>query len=382
MNAIVVNGHVGKELTLEYLNKMLIQRSINVMYLKLNESGEINDILINDKRVEHYIYKEDEIIFDEFDMVSNMYEKYKCDVLIVKSSKYNLYYNIILYVISRCDKYTLPNLRNDSFLTKPISVITAMQPKEIMNEIWLICNNLGIVPFISEHFHLSYIKYDTGLNMDYSYLGFALALNISHLFENIIKNNGKIINSYKRVKMYNSLFYKPILPLPLEVKTKIDNNYYMKTIEKYNVRFYCNSIKTESSTIDIINWFNKSSSNKNIKICMFHISPSFDLIEIVNNLCTVKYSSVYIIDYKEEGFSYKDLGYIKTYNIIPDDISNWTETIYEAFAKKVNRNITIDNSLSIVDWIFKYAGLHNNLQFDVLCVGSKKMIDDIISKIN
>jgi hypothetical protein len=47
LNAIVINGYVGKELTLEYLNKMLIERSINVMYLKLNENEEILQIFLN-----------------------------------------------------------------------------------------------------------------------------------------------------------------------------------------------------------------------------------------------------------------------------------------------------------------------------------------------
>jgi hypothetical protein len=382
VNAIVINGYVGKELTLEYLNKILINKGINVMYMKLNESGEIIDMLVNNQRVEYYTYKDDEIIFDEFDIVSGMYEKYKCDILITKSSKYNLYLNIILYGITKVDNCTLEKLTYNSFLTKSIPIVTATQTKEIMNEIHRICNKLKIIPFISEHFHYSFIKYNTGINMDYSYLSFVLSLHISEIFTNSIKNNGTLTCSYPRVKMYGLLFYKNILPIPLDVKIQIDNLYYGKIIEKYNSRFYCNVVKTASSSAEITEWFAKSSQNKNVKICIFHMSPSLELIDIINNLCSVKYNSVYIVDYKEIGYSYNNLVYMNKYNMVPKLDTEWTETIYDTFSKKIHRNITIDNTTSIMSWIFKYTGLHPKIQFDILCVGSKKMIDDIISNIN
>jgi hypothetical protein len=382
VNAIVINGYVGKELTLEYLNKMLIEKGINVMYLRLDENDDIIDILINDKKVEYYTYKKDEVIFDEFDIVSDVYELNKCDVLITKSSRYNIYLKIILYVISKYNFKLIESLRNNNFLTNQIPVITAMQSKDVMDVIYRACNTLKITPFISEHFHYSYIKYDIGINMDYAYLSFALALNTAEICANILQNNGMITCYYPRVKMYGLLFNKFILPASLKFKFQLDSFYYKKVIEKYNMRFYCNTAKTASSTLEIIDWFSKASNSKNIKICIFHISPNLELIDIVNNLCSVKYNSVYIIDYNEIGCSYKHLLYMNTYNIVPEIKSEWTETIYDAFAKKISRNITIDNPTSIIDWVIKYAGLHDNIQFDILCVGSKKMINDIVSKIN
>jgi len=286
-----------------------------------------------------------------------------------------------LYIITKCTNHMLEKLTENSFLSKRAAIITSNQSKEIISKIYGICNKLKIVPFISEHFHYSYIKYNTGINMDYSYLSFTLALNSSEIFS-LMKIDKSANHSFPKVKIYDAIFYKVALPTQLQVKITLDNKYYTKIIEKYNVRFFCNSVKTASAASEISEWFSRNSKPKNVKICIFHMSPSLELIDIVNNLCTNKYNSVYIIDYDEIGFNYRSLVYLHKYNTIPESNSNWTETVYESFSRKVNRNITIDNPTSVIDWIFKYSGLHEDTQFDVLCTGSKKMIDDIISKIN
>ena len=379
INAVIINGYVGKELTLSFLNKMLILKGFKVLYLRFDKDGFVKDVFINNELIKHTTLKSDEIIFDEIDIVCDLYREHKCDVLITRSSAYNTCFNPIIYGVSRYNTEKILGIQNNSFLSKNIPTVCAMQVSEVMSIIHTICETVKSPLFISEHHHYSYIKHNTGLNIDYSYLSFVLALNISEIVDDIL--NGRE-GTFNKVKMYGYPMLKYTLPKIIPKNIEVTAPYYIHTQTKYNVDFLFDVGKTCNAMNDVLSLYNKDVDKDVIKICIFGPSMNNELLDIVETICHTKFETVYIADYDEMGYSYEDLTYLKKNGTMPTSLTQWSETMYKAFANIMHQNIIVDNTKSIVDWNMKYAGLHDDKKFRVLCIGNKRMIDDIKIELN
>lgn len=379
IHSVIVNGYVGKELTLYFLNKILIAKGFKVLYLRLDNSGYVQDIRVNDELIKHTLLKEDEIIFDEIDLVCDVYKEYKCDILLTKSSRYNICFDPIVYGIAKYNREKILGLQSDNFLCKNIPTVSAMQVSEVMSIIHTICESVKSPLIISEHYHYSFIKYNTGLPMDYSYLSFILAVNLSEIVDNIL--NDKVLN-FNKVKMYGYSMLKYRLHKTLPSNITVNEPYYINIMTKDNIEFYCDVGKTAYVIEDIMAWYNKDLNRDTEKICIFGASVSNELIDIIDVICKTNFETVYIADYSEVGYSYEDLIYMRKSNTISTGLTDWTETIYKAFTDNVHQNIVIDNLASIMNWVMKYSGLHSDRKFRVLCVGNKRMLDGIKIELN
>lgn len=372
LDSVIINGYVGKELTLSFLNKMLISKGYNVLYLKISKSGDTQNIYVNDELIE----TEGNFILD---IVRDVYKKYKCNIIITKSSKYNSQLNPLTYGITKYNTSDINTLTDNKFLTAMVPTISVVQSNEIMKKIYDVCNAAKAPLVVSEHHHFSYIKYDTGLNIDYSYQSFVLALNISKLLTYILSGDIKDI-PYNKVTLYGYSLFKLLHGKDTPSKIVLDNPYYINKFTKENITFYCDALKTSFIADDVINWFSKNISQNDINLCIFNTEPSTELIKIVDSVSRVKFETIYIVDYEEIGYSYDNLVYFDKYGTLPTVFNDWSETIYKSFAKKPYQGIVVDNVLSILDWVSKYSGLHNDKKFNVLCIGSKKLIDNIVLK--
>jgi len=380
IHSVIVNGYVGKELTLCFLNKMLIAKGFKVLYLRLDNSGYIKDVYVNDELIKHTLLKEDEVIFDEIDLVCDVYKKYKCDILLTKSSKYNTYFNPVVYGIAKYNREKILELQNNKFLCKKVPTVSAMQVNDVMSIIHTICDVIKAPLFISEHYHYSFIKYNTGLPIDYSYLSFILAVNLSEIVDNILTNKQHYLLSYNKVKLYGLSLLKYKLPKTLPSNIAINEPYYTHIQSKGNVDFYCDIGKTANVIDDIMAWYSKDLNKEITKICIFGASVSDELIDIIDVICKIKFETIYIANYDEIGYSYENLTQMQKTSSI--ELTDWTETIFKAFSNIVYQNIVIDKLASIIDWNMKYTALHCDRKFRVLCIGNKRMMDEIKLELN
>lgn len=380
LNSIIISGYVGKELTLNFLNKMLILKGYNVLYLQLDINDNINNIYVNDKIIDYTLIKNNEVIFDEMDLVYDIYKEYNCNILITRSSRYNSSLTPLVYGITKYNNIEITKITNNNFLSQPIPIVSVIQSREIMEHIFNICKKVSSSLIISEHHHFSYIKYKTGLDINYSYQSFLLALNISELINFILKDDADNI-PFIKAKLYENNLFKLSLPKNIPMDIQIDTPYYISTMSKYNINFYCDALKTSFVADDVISWFSKKISKEDINLCIFNSAPSIELNKIVDSISKIKFETIYIVDYEEIGYSYNDLVYLDKYGTIPTTFNDWAETMYEAFSSKICQGIVMDNISSIFDWIVKYSGLHYDKKFNVLCVGSKKLINSLKSKL-
>jgi hypothetical protein len=378
--SIIVNGYVGKELTLSFLNRMLIMRGYNVLYLKLSKADDILDILVNNESINYSMIKNGKIIFDEIEIINDIFKDYNCDILITRSSRYNNQLNPIIYGITKYNMDEIDRLNDNAFLSNMIPIVSATQSKEIMQKIYTACDKVKTTIVISEHYHYSYIKYDTGLDINYSYQSFILALNISELVSYILVGDiGNI--PFKKVKLYGYNLFKLIWGRDIPKNIILDNPYYVSSFKKDNITFYCDVMKTASVASDVIEWVSRKIMPTDINICIFNSEPSKELIKIVEIIKGIKFETIYIADYEDMGYSYEDLVFSNEHDSKPVIINDWSETMYRSFATKPYQSIVVDNFYSIFDWVMKYTSLHNDKNFNVLCFGSKKLIDNIVLKI-
>ena len=380
LDSIIINGYVGKELTLSFLNKMLISKGYNVLYLKISKSGCIQNIYVNDELINYSMVIDGEFIFDELDIVRDIYKKYRCNIILTKSSRYNSELNPLIYGITKYNTLEINTLTDNKFLSHMVPTMSVIQGSEIMKKIINACGVAKAPLVVSEHHHFSYIKYDTGLDIDYSYQSFVLALNISKLLNYIFI--GDISNiPYNKATLYGYSVLKLVLGKDIPSKIILNNPYYINKFKKDNITFYCDTLKTSFVADDVIKWFCKNISQNDINLCIFNTEPSTELIKIVDSMSRVKFETIYIADYSEIGYSYDNLVYFDKYGTLPTVFNDWSETIYKSFACKPHQGIVVDNISSILDWISKYSGIHSDKKFNVLCIGSKKLIDSIVLKI-
>lgn len=397
--AIILNGTYGKDLTLKYLNYFLIEAGLKVMYVKLSSSDIIENIYIDTQKVT--ANKNSKVITSDDDvlLIEELYIKHKCDVIISKSGKLNQYYSILVSGFTKLDPLYVHDFDSDTLIRKGIPLVTSVQTSEIMEKIYNTCNRLGVPAFVSEHYHLSYLKINTGLGLDYSYKSYALALRLVFIFLNIYnKGDPKVIDftNYNRIKINGYKFYDYTLPRT-EILPSITNlnfgKYYGKELIKDNVKYYVNLSNNVLSSLSIAKWFDQPIEAKTVNFCIYYKMPSNNLIPSLLPLCGIDFETMYIIDYTEFGNSFENLEKIFFDNFMIESYdSDWAETTYNCvssiisnekyksvrknYGKLCTFNLVVDKMKYIIQWIDKYSSVNKDINLRVLVTGDKKMINE------
>lgn len=397
MFAIAICGAYGKNLTLIYLNYLLIKAGYKVLLLNLTLDQNIKSIYVNNINIE-FEKKND------LEVVEDIYNRYDCDVVLVKSSRFNSHFSVIIAGIIRIDRLHPVNALEDGFIKRNFPVVITTQTEEVAKEIYGICLTRQAPAFVSEHYHTLYKKHNIGLDISYSYQCYCLALTMSEIFKEMHPKKGvlQLINlvNLKRVKPNGCYFYSYPLPSALPIVNIEFNNYYGSIIKKGNTTFYLDACNNAIASNYVSKWFEMECHSKDvIKLGVFYKEPSNDLIHTMLPISSINYETFYIVDYDTYGNTYDNLRQIFFDDIIiigenvPWVQTNYecisgllNETAYESIRLKYNSkashfNIVVDKLESIQSWISKYTEAHSEADFRILITGSKKIVDDMLSYI-
>lgn len=409
MNAIVVNGSVGKTSTLKYVEHILHKNcKINIMTLTFNEKYIITEVKVNDAKVEFNNLDENVKIITIEDL-RRIYLEHKVDVILSISNPLDKFFNKIVCGITTIDY--LGNLREagDDFLQDNIPVITAVQSGIILAGLNKACSFKKIPLLLSEHFHLKYIDFDIGLKKKYNYPNAALGIALADVYMKFYKD-GKLldITKYKTTNFNNckilSYQFHPVLPILKDISFK---KYYGDIITRKNVNLYLDTGCSFRGSCDTINWFeseSQKSQNTVVKMCIFYPESNMDLIKIMLPISTVNFETLYIVDYNDVGPTYEDV--LKIFQDKEYEFSNdmyWVESIFKCITDIMNNSyytdmrkfsmdfqgpilpkidILVDRLCYVLNWINKYSKTVPEKEFHILCCGSKRLIDDVSSKID
>ena len=398
MFAISICGAYGKDLTIIYLNYFLVKAGYKVLLLNLTPEENIHSIYVNGISISF----ENKY---EFQTIENIYDKYECDVVLTRSSRFDPHLSVIIAGIVRVDRLHPINIYQEGFMKRNFPLVITTQTEEVAGELYNVALFKQSVAFVSEHYHLSYIKHDIGPSIGYAYQNYALALTISEMFKEMHPSKGVLnlvkVEKLKRVKPNGHYFFSYPLPKELPILKDVSfGPYYGNIVKKNNITFYLDATNNATAANYVVKWFELDCLNKEVvKLCIFYKEPSNDLVHTMVPLSTVNYETFYIVDYDTYGNTYKNLKQIffEDVIVIGDNVP-WIETSYECISGIINDsayepirrkynpkvsqfNIIVDNLSSIHSWIDKYTTSHNETDFRILIAGSKRIIDDTLSLI-
>ncbi len=415
---------------------------LNTLTFALDENEELKYIRINqNKNINLFSYNVPKRMDANYEQnVTNLiYEisvQYNVNVILLKSSFLNKFFNISLCVLGAIELHesqdffvTICENIGANFLRKNVPVITnTLINGEILfrlNDELLKINSFIIA--ISSH-HLKYINYDTKNNSKYSYINLSIALSTCEVFNKIYSSKFKASDykliDFNDIKMRQGVY---ISPLPNISEICFDKPYNYITKIK-NCHFYVDQSGTYKSNNFLVNWFHshtKKLKRKNIvNICILDSNPKIDLIKSMLPITTLDLDQLYVLDYQnKKSRTYDELMFC--FDNIHGDFLNSRydcplyKTIYDILIAiyhtedlkdirkksmlsllenyKINEvikdklsniilpdnvpNIIIDDLKSILGWINKNSN-NNNLEYHILCTGSKEIVTDIMNLID
>ena len=399
MLAISICGAYGKDLTLIYINHFLIKAGYKVLLVNITKEENIKSIYINNVSID--FEKK-----DKFEVLEDLYNQYECDVVLIKSSSLDAFLSVIIAGIIRVDNLHPIHVPQEGFLKRNFPLVITTQKESVASELYNTALYSQSPAFVVEHYHISYIKHNIGLDIGYAYQNYTLALTISNIFKEMKPGKGLLqlvkTEGLKRVKPNGSYFFSYPLPTTLPIINNLDfGNYYGKIIKKKNSTFYLDAANNGTAANYITKWFELDCQGKDvIKLCIYYKEPSNDLVHAMLPISTVNYETFYIVDYDTHGNTYDNLRQIFFDDIIViGDNVPWIETsyycisaimhetAYESIRRKYNPkaghfNVVVDKLPCIQGWISKYSEAHTEADFRVLITGSKRVVDDMSSYLN
>jgi hypothetical protein len=406
LNTISINGTVGKTCTAKYISHILTKAyNVKCMRVELSSLNSIKRIFINEEDIEFGDIKSLQYSnHNDYDIIRHLYLEYLVDVIIISSSHLDKSLDIVVSVVTYIDYISNVRKAGETFFRPGVPLVTCVQNADAMKALKINCEDKHIPFFLSEHFHLKYIQYDTGMEAKYSYMNLALAITASEIFQ-FYKINGMNAPFPKRSNFRRTILhgaYYNVYPFPekLPLIKNIDfGYYYTKKIVIRNIHLYLDTGSSYNASCSTVNWYYSQVPDKAAKLCLFSTKPTNDLLRIMLPISMVDFECIYVADYNEDGPSYQNLVDIEVndrYDTIHD--TNWVETtfqvIYNIFslpeydarrAASVNFTrdnlsrfeVIVDKIYHILGWIGRVSRNFPNKEYHILCCGSKRLLDDI-----
>lgn len=402
---IIISGTLGKTTTSKYL-EYIFQKVLNykVLQFELNESNLLKNVMINSEEIDISTYRNEYILTGvsfrnlsslETGLLIYIAKQNGVNLIISRFEMENL--DVKLSIITTLDKERRPDF---IYIKEKVPVITCGQSDINMNKIKKLCQ--GKCPLVKSGFRYlkDELKLNTGINSRYGYINLSLALTAANFY----------INGYKEITFKNNIFRgKYLTPYP-----DFKDLDFPKCCKKYkigNVNFYIDKAGSYKSTNLLVH--NLYFLNQPM-FCIFDCEIYSDLMGILLPLSNLNIDQFYIVDYERKGISFNNIKDNYENKIVKDEIiTDWTQTIYECINyiynnssfKDIRRTsfyksdeffldyeidkrimgdilpptpiINIDKIIFIKKWIEKLSQNELDNQFNILCTGSSKLINDI-----
>lgn len=427
---IIINGSIGKSLTLKYLNHILTNKyNLKTLYLEIDNKGVVQKSIAF-KKTEFKEIQIDNVsleLDDQCNLINSLVKEYEADVILTKSSPMNLFFNVIVNGLSIIDynfehNLDINKINDDNFLLRTqIPLVVCPQTKFIMTKLLQMTNFNQIPVFIASFFHLKYIEFNTEIKCKYSYICVGLALILSQIFIRSfmdLKLKEKVpfeLQKYKKIEGYGSQIYFCPYPssLPSFKTMKIDP-YYCR-IETFrdlpNVKILTDTACTFKSLNLILDTFTKEFDTQNhINICIYDPNINHDVMKSILPLSVIDFEMIFILETQLEGLTFSSLKemFDKPREVCSFEFGSWNESVYNSFnyiysteqmiiyrknarvllneyngleelfdrhipLKTVPtlKGLSIDKLDSILKWLYRTATNNKNLTYNVLYIPNK-----------